>query len=118
MRLVTKRARVSPEPALRGYLSGLDDGPIELQRLERVGKPESQLRKDIAAGVDRDRPFDRLSNRPELIDAVAMVAVRVGDDHAIEPTDLRGKQLLAKSGPQSTRMRSPALSTRMDERRR
>ncbi len=49
--------------------------------------------------MERHRPADRLRDRAQLVDPVAMVAVVVGDDHAAELADLGGKQLRAKVGP-------------------
>ena len=40
-----------------------------------------------------------LRHRPKLVDAVAMVAMRMGDDDAVEAADVRREQLLAKVRP-------------------
>ena len=48
--------------------------------------------------MQRHRAADRLRYRPKLVDAVAMIAVGMGDDHPIEAADIGRKQLLAKVG--------------------
>ena len=40
-----------------------------------------------------------MSDGPEFIDTVAMVAVGVGDDYCVETANFRSKQLLAQIGP-------------------
>ena len=47
--------------------------------------------------VDPDRDALALAHeqRAQIVDAVGMVGVLVGDQHAVEPVDLRREQLLA-----------------------
>ena len=43
--------------------------------------------------------------RAQIVDAVGVVGMLMGDQHAVEPIDLGLEQLLAQSGVQSTRTR-------------
>jgi hypothetical protein len=88
MRLVDETGASIPELALRAELPRLDDRPIEFERLERIVEPKLQLLEDIGSRIKRNRSFDRLRHGPELIDAVAMVAMRVRHDHAIQAPDV------------------------------
>src|SRR5579884_1995448 len=44
--------------------------------------------------MERQRMTERLSDRAKLVDSVAVIAVRVSHDYAVETTNLGGKQLL------------------------
>jgi hypothetical protein len=44
--------------------------------------------------MERHRTADRLRDRAQFVDAVAMIAVRVGHDDPVELADASGEQLL------------------------
>ena len=48
--------------------------------------------------MQRHRFAERLGERPQIVDAVDMVGVVVGDDQRVDPPDAAFQQLLAKVG--------------------
>src|SRR3954470_23026582 len=98
MRLVDEPHPRASEAKLVFELSRLRDRPIEVRLGEHISEPELQLIQHVAARVKWHGTANRLRYRPKLVNAVAMVAVSVGDDNSVEKTNTGGKQLLAKVG--------------------
>src|SRR4029453_12129878 len=74
-----------------------------------------ELVQRLSARVEGHRAADRRRNRPKLIDTVAVIAVRMGDDDGIEAPDLGTKQLLAQV---RSAIDEHALPAAFDENRR
>src|SRR4029078_4606611 len=91
--------RALDEPWLRSEFARVCDRPKEVRRLERIGEAELQHLQHAGTRVKRHRAVDRLRHGPKLVDAGAMVAMRVRDDDAAKLPPLRCKKLLAKVGP-------------------
>ena len=49
--------------------------------------------------MERHRTAERLRNGPQFVDAMAMIAVGMSDDHAIELAHVSRKQLLPQIRP-------------------
>ena len=80
-------------------LAGLDDWPIEFGLGEGVTETLLELRKHIRASMQGQRPLDGLGDRPELVDPVAMVAMRVRDDDSAQTVHAGRQKLLPKIRP-------------------
>ena len=79
-------------------LPAFRDRPIEFRAFERVSEAKLKLGQHVGSRVDGHRLSDRLGNRSQLVDTVAVVSMGVRDDHRIETVDLGSEQLLAKIG--------------------
>ena len=99
MRLVGEAHSRTSKAKLVAELPRLRDRSIKVRLSEHISEPELQLIQHVAARVKWHGTANRLRYRPKLVDAVAMVAVRMGDDDPVETADAGGKQLLAKVGP-------------------
>ena len=80
-------------------LARLGDRPVRIRSFEGVGEAEPELLEDIFAAVDGDWAADCLRDRPQLIDAVTMIAMRMGNDDAFKASNVGGQKLLAKVRP-------------------
>ena len=99
VRLVDEaRSRVA-EAQLVAELARLDDRPVEIGLRESIAEALLELVEHVGARVERQRAIDRLRDRPELVDPVAMVAMGVRDDDAVETAHFGSQQLLPKIGP-------------------
>src|SRR4029079_2041066 len=74
----------------------LDDWSIEIGLLESVAEACLELIESLAPAVEWHRAAYRRRDRAKLVDAVAMVAMGVGDDHCVEGPDTGVEQLLAQ----------------------
>src|SRR4249919_715982 len=99
MRLVYETHHGLSEADMLLDLSAGDDRSVEVRLRKSIFEAQLQLVQYIPARMQRNRSADRLRHGPQLIDAVAMVAMRVRDDHAVKLADLGCEQLLAKVRP-------------------
>src|SRR5437764_12327286 len=99
MRLIDEAHPRLTEAKFLADPASLDDRSIEIGLIECVTEAKPKFGENVRPGIKRDRSADRLGNGPELVDAVAMVAMSMRDDHAVEAPNRGGKQLLAKVGP-------------------
>ncbi len=88
MGLVHKPCPALAKAQFRAELARLDDRPVEIRLLERVGEAQLQLVEYVAPCMERHRAADRLGYGPKLIDAVAMISMGVGHDDAFEMPDV------------------------------
>jgi hypothetical protein len=82
---------------------------IEARRLEDVTEPSPEPLEHVGSAIEWDRLAQGLRDCPQFVDAMAMVGMIVGDDHAIDRRNLRLEQLLADVGP--TVDKEPAAPT-------
>jgi hypothetical protein len=94
MRLIDQTDRGLAEIQLAVDDSPLNDWTVEVRLLERVGKAKLELGEHAVARVKRDWTLDGLRDGPKLVDAMAMIAMRVSDDYGVEAPDLCCQQLL------------------------
>jgi len=87
------------EAELLPNLASVDDGPIEIRLLERVAEAAPEFVEHLATRIKRHWAPDRGRHRAQLVDAVAMIAMSVGHDHAVQPGHLGAQQLLTKVRP-------------------
>ena len=80
-------------------LARLHDRPVEIGLLERIAEPVFELAEHIGARMERHRSPDRRRHGSKLVEAVTVITVGMGDDHAVEAADVGAQQLLAKVGP-------------------
>src|SRR5207253_7905801 len=115
VRLVDEPDPSVAEPQLVADFLRRHDRPVEIRLLKRVSEAQPEVVEDVAARIKRHRTTGRLGYRPKLVDAVAMIAVGVGDDHAVERADASSKQLLAQVG---TAIDQDAFAGAFDQDRR
>jgi hypothetical protein len=97
--LIDASDRHLAEAQVSNELSRRDNRAIELRLRECISEAQLKLCEDVRASVERHRLIDSLRHRPQLIDAMAVIAVRVRHDHSVEAADLRREQLLPEIGP-------------------
>src|SRR6185503_19513944 len=99
VRLINEANPCLTEAKLRSKHPRLDDRLVEIRLREGVAEPSLQLFEHVSARMEWNRPLHCLRHRPQLIDSVAMIPVRMGYDHAGEAVHLHGEQLLAQVRP-------------------
>lgn len=98
MRLVHEARDRVAEAQLLIQFPGFDNRPIKFGLLKGISETVPQLIEYRRSRMKRDRTAERLGDRPQLVDPVAMIAMRVGNDHAVEPRGSGREQLLTKVG--------------------
>src|SRR5690348_8485097 len=86
------------EAQLLSQLTPFGNRTIEIGLIERVGEAEPQLVEHVCPSMKRYRAANRLRHGPELVDPVAMITMRVSDDHPCKVVHARIEQLLAQIG--------------------
>ena len=99
MRLVDKAYCRLAEPKFVAELSRLDDRALEIRSLERIAEARFEIVEHLSARMKWHRLPGGLGRRSQLVDPVAMVAMRVGDDGAFEHAHFGREQLLAQVWP-------------------
>src|SRR6476620_636896 len=72
----------------------LDNGAVEVRLREGISEAQLQFVENVPAGMERHRTANRLGNRSQLVDPMAMIAMRMSDDDAVAVRDLRREPLL------------------------
>ena len=100
---------MSPKRSSSPSSRGLRRSPVEVRPRRRHSRNASSGSSSTSgARVDRHRPLDRLGDRPQIVDAVAMIGVGVRPRSPRRAGSRRpSSNCWRRSGPQSTSMRSP-----------
>lgn len=94
-------------PKLVDDLDRLDHRRVEAGTGKRIGKARLQPVENVGPRVERDWAA-ALGDRAQLVDAVAMVGVIVGDDHRVDVANAGVEQLASKIGPAIDQQAFPA----------
>ena len=78
----------------------VEDRRVEAARRlhEDVGEARDQHLGGLGVGPDRQPAAAVVDDGPQVVDAVDVVGVRVGEDHAVEQADAGGEELRAQVG--------------------
>ena len=82
-----------------GQIMGDTGGRIARRAGKHIIKARFQHGKGRRAGPDVDRPAHGMEQLAQIIDAVGVIGMIMGDDHRIEMGDARHQQLLAQIRP-------------------
>jgi hypothetical protein len=66
--------------------------------LKRIGEAQLELGENVRPRVNWNGPPEHLRHWTKLVDSVAVVAVRMRDNHAAQRAYVGGKQLLTQIG--------------------